>query len=353
MLWPVSFPADTHPGVGSLLSAIFSQRKTGSLARTYLISLNSRAIIYAGIVGGLLVTATKFFAALLTGSSVMMSESVHSLVDTGNSLLLLYGMRRAKQTPDRTHPLGYSREIFFWSFVVAVLMFALGAGISLYEGVSHILNPEPIQNAMVNYIVLGISALIDGATWWLALRSFKGTLRFRSLFSKFKKSKDPSQFVNLFEDTAGLLGLIVAFGGTYFSVILKRPVLDGVASILIAIVLAATAVLLARETKELLIGETADQTVIDSILKISSKIDGVVHANGVITMQIGPEQIIVILSIEFSDELRTPEIEQKVVELERRVRAQHREVTALFIKPQTSVEFQKAKSTRFKTPTAQ
>ena len=321
------------------------------MSKRHLILLNSKGIIWAGIIGGLVVAATKLAAALLTGSSVMMSEAVHTLVDTGNSLLLLYGMHRSRQTPDPTHPLGYTRETYFWSFVVAVLVFALGAGISLYEGVAHILNPEPIQNALVNYNVLAISAVFDGTTWWLALRNFKGSFRYGTLFSKFKKSKDPSQFVVLFEDTAALIGLIVAFAGTYFSVLFKRPEIDGIGSILIAIVLAATAALLARETKGLLIGETADQSVIDSILKISGKIEGVVHANGVITMQVGPEQIIAILSIEFADELRTPEIEQKVVELERRVRAQNQEVIALFIKPQTAVEFQKAKSTRFRAQT--
>ena len=277
-----------------------------------------------------------------------MSEAIHSLVDTGNSLLLIYGIYRAKQLPDQTHPLGYSREIYFWSFVVAVLVFALGAGISLYEGIAHILNPEPIQNALVNYIVVGISALFDGATWWLALRNFKGSLGYGALFAKFKKSKDPAQFMVLFEDTAALIGLIIAFAGTYSFVVLKLPVLDGVASILIAIVLATTAVLLARETKGLLIGETADQAVIDSILKIASSIPGIAHVNGALTTQIGPAQIIATLSLKFSDDLKTPQIEAIVIELERRVRDHCREVTALFVKPQTLIAHEKAISRRFK-----
>jgi cation diffusion facilitator family transporter len=305
------------------------------LAKRHLTLLNSQGVIYAGIVGNLFVAATKFVAALFTGSSVMMSEAIHSLVDTGNSLLLIYGIYRAKQLPDQTHPLGYSREIYFWSFVVAVLVFALGAGISLYEGIAHILNPEPIQNALVNYIVLAISALFDGATWWLALRNFKGSLGYGALFAKFKKSKDPTQFM-------------VLFAGTYSSVVLKLPVLDGVASILIAIVLATTAVLLARETKGLLIGETADQAVIDSILKIASSIPGIAHVNGALTTQIGPAQIIATLSLKFSDDLKTPQIEAIVIELERRVRDHCREVTALFVKPQTLIAHEKAISRRFK-----
>lgn len=304
-------------------------------------------MIYAGIVGNLVLALTKFAAAIFTGSSVMMSEAIHSLVDTGNSLLLIYGLNRAKQLPDKTHPLGYSREIYFWSFVVAVLVFALGAGISFYEGIFHILNPEPIQNAKVNYIVLAVSAVFDGGTWWLALRNFKGTLHYRALFGKFKKSKDPTQFMVLFEDTAALLGLIIAFAGTYFSVTLQMPVLDGVASILIAIVLATTAILLALETKGLLIGETADQFVIDAIVKIVSSITGITHVNGVLTTQIGPAQVIATLSLEFTDKLLTPQIEDKVIELERRVRAHCPEVIALFVKPQTAVAYKHAKSRPF------
>ena len=204
------------------------------------------------------------------------------------------------------------------------------------------MNPEPIQNAPVYYMVLAISALLDGATWWLALRNFKGSLHYGALFSKFKKSKDPTEFMGLFEDTAALIGLIIAFVGTYFSVVLKLLLLDGVASTLIAIVLATTAILLASETKGLLIVQTADQIVIDSILKIARSITGITHVNGALTTQIGPAQIIATLSLEFVDDLRTPEIEAIVIELERRVRDHCREVTALFVKPQTLVAHEKA-----------
>ena len=153
-----------------------------------LAQLSSQKVIYAAIVGNLLVAVTKFGAAAWTGSSAMLSEAVHSLVDTGNSLLLLYGLHRAKRSPDHDHPLGYGREIYFWSFVVAVMVFALGAGVSLYEGIAHVLSPDPIQNAEVNYTVLGLSALFDGTTWWIALRNFKGGMRYSNLFSEIRKS---------------------------------------------------------------------------------------------------------------------------------------------------------------------
>jgi cation diffusion facilitator family transporter len=310
-------------------------------------SLSSRKVIYAAIVGNLLVAATKFVAAAWTGSSAMLSEAVHSVVDTGNSILLLYGLHRAKQPPDHDHPLGYGREIYFWSFVVAVMVFALGAGVSLYEGITHILNPEPIQNVAVNYAVLGLSVLFDGTTWWIALRNFKGQKSYGDLFGAIHKSKDPPSFMVLFEDSASLVGLTIAFAGTFFSVQLDLPILDGVASILIGLVLAVTAALLARETKGLLIGEAADPSIVDSIIHIAEEMEGVAHANGIITVHLGPEQIVVALSLEFADELRTPEIEVKVIELERRVRHLHPPVIAVFVKPQSSSGYKDALAQRF------
>jgi cation diffusion facilitator family transporter len=310
-------------------------------------SLSSRKVIYAAIVGNLLVAATKFVAAAWTGSSAMLSEAVHSVVDTGNSLLLLYGLHRAKQPPDRDHPLGYGREIYFWCFVVAVLVFALGAGVSLYEGITHIMNPEPIENAVVNYAVLGLSVLFDGTTWWIALRNFKGQKSYGELFSAIRNSKDPPSFMVLFEDSASLTGLAIAFVGTFLSVQLDLPILDGVASIVIGLVLAATAALLARETKGLLIREAADKPIVDSIIHIAEEMEGIAHANGIITVHLGPEQIVVALSLEFADELRTPEIEGKVTELERRVRHLHPAVIALFVKPQSSSAYKDTLARRF------
>ena len=310
-------------------------------------SLSSRKVIWAAIVGNLLVAATKFGAAVLTGSSAMLSEGVHSVVDTGNSLLLLYGLHRAKRLPDHDHPLGYGREIYFWSFVVAVMVFALGAGVSFYEGVVHMLNPEPIRNAAVNYAVLGLSALFDGTTWWIALHNFKGRMKYSSLIGAIHNSKDPPSFMILFEDSAALIGLIIAFSGTYLAVRFDLPILDGVASILIGTILAATASLLAWETKGLLIGEAADQPIVDSIMRVANDMEGIARANGIITVHLAPKQILVALSLEFADELRTPDIESKIAELERRVRHLHPTVIALFVKPQSSAGFKDAIGYRY------
>jgi cation diffusion facilitator family transporter len=308
---------------------------------------SSRKVIYAAIVGNLLVALTKFGAATWTGSSAMLSEGIHSVVDTGNEVLLLYGLRRATIGPDREHPLGYGREIYFWSFVVALLVFAVGAGFSFYEGIAHVMRPTPIQNPAANYVVLSLSALFEGSTWWIALRNFKGEKPYGDVFGAVHDSKDPPSFMVLFEDSAALIGLLVAFAGTYLSVTLKLPVLDGVASILIGFVLAVTAALLARETKGLLIGERANQSIVDAITQLAEEIDGIAHANGILTVHLAPRQIVAALSLEFADELRTPEIEAKVSELERRVCQLHPEVVAFFVKPQSPSGFKETIGARF------
>jgi len=309
--------------------------------------LSSRRVIYAAILGDLLIGIAKLIAAAWTGSSSLLSEGVHSTVDTGNGFLLLYGLRRSAARPDIEHPLGYGREIYFWSFVVAVLLFAFGAGVSLYQGAVHIINPEPVQHIAASYVVLAISALFDGTTWWLALRNFRGERRYTEIVDAIRESKDPPSFMVLFEDSAALAGILVAFTGIYLSVRLDLPVLDGVGSILIGLILGVTAWLLAKETKSLLIGERADPAIVDSILHVAGQIDGVTHANGVLTVHLAPQEILVALSLEFADELRTPEIEARVIELERCVRRSHPEVIAVFVKPQSPEGFRETAARRF------
>jgi cation diffusion facilitator family transporter len=309
--------------------------------------LSSRRVIYAAILGDLLIGVTKLSAAAWTGSSSMLSEGVHSIVDTGNGFLLLYGLHRAAARPDLEHPLGYGREIYFWSFVVAVLLFAFGAGVSLYEGVVHVFNPEPVQHISANYVVLAISAMFDGTTWWLALRHFRGERRYSELVDAIRESKDPPSFMVLFEDSAALAGNLVAFTGISLSVRFNLPVLDGIGSILIGLILGVTAWLLAKETKSLLIGEPADPGIVASIRRVAEQIEGVTHANGILTVHLAPQEILVALSLEFADELKTPDIEAKVIELERCVRLSHPQVVAVFVKPQSPEGFRETAARRF------
>jgi cation diffusion facilitator family transporter len=301
---------------------------------------SSRKVVYAAFAGNLLIAVTKFAAAAWTGSSAMLSEAIHSLVDTGNQILLLYGMRRAARPADEQHPLGHGRELYFWSFIVALLMFTLGAGVTFYEGVHHITNPHPIADPIVNYIVLGCSMLFEGATWLFALREFSKTKGEGSYYQALRRSKDPPAFIVLFEDSAALIGLLIAFAGTLAALWLAMPILDGVASIGISLVLAMTALLLARESKGLLLGEPASRQLRDSILKLARASAGIERADLAFTVHLAPDQIVAALSLEFADRLTTPDIEQVVLNVEKSIRQAHPEVVSVFIKPQTARTFQ-------------
>ncbi len=296
---------------------------------------SSRRSVYAALVGNSLVAVTKIGAALWTGSSSMMSEAIHSIVDTSNEILLLYGYRRAGRPPDELHPLGYGRELYFWSFIVALLIFALGAGISLYQGLVRVLDPQPIDQPLVSFIVLGLSFLFEGTTWWIALRGVRDDTRQVGYYEAFLRSKDPPAFMVLFEDSAALIGIVIAAGATCAAALLQQPVWDGIGSILIGLLLAATSILLARESQSLLIGEPAHSTLVDSILEIARATPGVLRANGVLTTQLSPSQVIAAMSVEFADDRRADDIEQAVVAIETQVRDKHPSVTALFVKPQT------------------
>jgi cation diffusion facilitator family transporter len=295
---------------------------------------HSKTVVYAAFAGNLLVALTKFVAAWWTGSSAMLSEAIHSVVDTGNQLLLLYGLHRADLPPDEGHPLGYGRELYFWSFIVALLIFTAGAGVAFYEGVQHIVHPNEIVDPQVNYVVLAISAAFEGATWWVALRQFRQGKGDIGYFEAVRRSKDPPTFIVLFEDSAALIGIALAFAGTAASHALGMPVLDGVASIGISLLLAGVALVLARESKGLLIGEPASRRIRDSILSIARGMPGVERAQIVFTVHMAPDQIVAALALEFRDALTTPEIEKTIDALERRIHERHPDILAIFVRPQ-------------------
>ncbi len=296
----------------------------------------ARRVVYAALAANLAIAAIKFVAAALTGSSAMLSEGVHSLVDTVNELLLLYGLKRAAKPPDLSHPFGHGRELYFWSFIVALLVFALGAGVSLYEGILHLQHPVALDKPLVNYLVLAGSFLSEVASWWVALQEFRATKGNKGYFDAFRASKDPSVFTVLFEDSAALVGLLIAGAGIAGAQVFGLPVLDGVASIGIGILLGVSSILLARETKELLIGEAAHPHVRESLLRIAGADPDVRTANGVVTVQLGPNHVIAALSAEFHDHLSTTQIEDCVNRVEAAVKQAHPEVTVLFVKPQTA-----------------
>ena len=299
-------------------------------------AVSGRKVVYAALLGNAAVAVTKFVAAAITGSSAMLSEGVHSLVDTSNELLMLHGMRRAALPPDPAHPFGRGRELYFWAFIVALMVFALGAGISFYEGLAHLRHPRRIEDPLVNYIVLGGSLLFEGISWWIALRAFRKAKGTRGWIQAFRDSKDASTFTVLFEDSAAMLGLVIALAGILAAQVLGDSRYDGYASLGIGVVLAITAMLLARETKGLLLGEAAQRHVGDDIMRIAGNDPDVRCANGVITQQLGPETIVAALSADFHDTLTTPQIEACILRIERAVQRSHPEVVALFVKPQTA-----------------
>jgi cation diffusion facilitator family transporter len=298
----------------------------------------SKGVVYAASAGNFLVTLTKFAAASLTGSAAMLSEAIHSLVDTANQLLLVYGINRADRPPDDKHPLGYGRELYFWSFVVALFMLTIGAGLSCYEGVQHILNPTAIVNTHISYSVLAVSAVLEGATLFVALRAFrlaKGSLGY---FEAVHKSKNPPVFIVLFEDSAALIGLLIAFVGTLLAELYQMPIFDGYASLGISALLFVTAMILAYESKELLIGEPASPRKREAIRAIATAVPGVEAARIAISVHLAPDQIVVALGLEFRDDLTTPQIEKIVATIEREIQRQHPDVIAVFAKPQAQVE---------------
>ncbi|MDH5325169.1 MAG: cation diffusion facilitator family transporter [Gammaproteobacteria bacterium] len=291
----------------------------------------SKKVIFAALAGNTLIAITKFIAAAYTGSSAMVSEGIHSLVDTGNQGLLLYGMKQAQKPADAQFPFGHGKEIYFWSFVVAILIFALGAGISIYEGVHHVLHPEPMKNPMINYIVLGLAILFEGWAWYFALNEFKKAKGGLGYFDAVRKGKDPTMFVVLFEDSAAMLGLIIALVGIFLGNHLGMPVFDGIASILIGVVLAATAIWLAHETKSLLIGESANVHVVQGIRDIAEKCHLQKHVNEVLTMHMGPDYILVNLSMDFTGTAGANEVEKAIAELDRQIKTAFPTVKRVFV----------------------
>ena len=310
----------------------------------------SRRVVYAGILGNLLVAATKFVAAWFTHSSAMLSEAVHSLVDTADQLLMLYGINRSERPPDSTHPFGYGRELYFWSFVVAVLIFAIGAGVSVYEGVHRILEPVPLRDPWINYVVLGIAAAIEFGSWTVALQEFRLHKRDMGYFEAAENTKDPSTLTLLLEDSAALVGIALAAAGTAATQFTDNPVYDGAASVAIGVLLAFVSIILARETKRLLIGVPADRALVDALRLAAENQPGVEHVNGVLTIHVGPRQVVCAMSLEFADSLRSPDIERVVEELEGRICSSYVLVSMLLVKPQTRAAYAEATRMRVGPP---
>lgn len=291
----------------------------------------SRTIIFAALIGNGLIAVTKFVAAAITGSSAMFAEAIHSVVDTGNQLLLLLGLHRSKRPPSPAFPFGHGKEIYFWSFVVAIMIFAVGAGISMYEGVHHLLHPEPISNPMVNYIVLGIAMVFEAGAWYVAWRGFNEARGDQGYLEAVRRGKDPVLFVVLFEDSAAMLGLMVAFVGVLLVDVTGIVWFDGVASIMIGLILAFTAAWLARESMSLLVGESAEPAVVNGIREIVAAESGVERVHEVLTLHMGPHFILANVAADFDDGIPSQDMEASIGRMTRAIRSRFPEVRRVFV----------------------
>ena len=313
---------------------------------------SSKNAVYAAIVGNFAIALTKFAAASISGSSAMLAEGIHSLVDTGNGGLILLGLRRSKRPPDESHPFGYGKSLYFYTLIVAILIFGVGGGISIYEGILHILHPGDLQEVTytmlglslsgqaLNYMVLGLAIVFEGAAWITAYRAFTHERGGKPFWTAIRESKDPSTFTVLFEDTAALAGLIVAFLGIYFGHALEMPVLDGVASVTIGVILCGVASLLVFESKGLLVGESAAPEVNDSIEHIVEEDPDIEAVVRVMTMHMGPQTIILNLDLMFDPSLSAQAIEKAIDRLERAIRTEHEQIKYIFIEVESLTRHQ-------------
>jgi cation diffusion facilitator family transporter len=286
----------------------------------------SKVAIYAAIGANLAIATMKFVAAFFTGSAAMLSEGIHSAIDTANGLLLLYGIKRSKKEPDAKHPFGYGKEVYFWSFIVAIFIFALGGGLAIYEGIDHLRHPiHNLADTGIDYWNYGVligAIVFESFSFWMAYREFRKAYP-TGFFSAISKSKDAATFAVMVEDTAALAGLVIALMGVTLADVTHNPVFDGAASIAIGLLLSAVALFLARETKGLLVGESAVPEEIDTVNQILSDYGQIKHYGNLRSMHLGPDNVLLAVDINFWDSTTAGEIEELVKEIEARIVAIH------------------------------
>ena len=292
---------------------------------------NTRVLVIA-LAANVGIAVAKFVAAAITGSSAMLTEGVHSLVDSTNQLLLMYGQKRAAKPADSLHPAGYGRELYFWSFVVALLVFALGAGVSVYEGILHLLEPEPAVSPLIGYIVLFVAFALEGGSTIAAFRQFDAERGSKSWWRALTETKDATTVVVLLENGAAMAGIVIAAIGLGLSQMTGNPRFDGIASVLIGILLGVVAIFLAREAKGLLIGEAADPALVEGLRKAATR-DGVTGIGEIMTIHNAPDQIVAAMNVDFDNRLSAGDVERIVDGIERTVQTEFPSVMRVYIRP--------------------
>jgi cation diffusion facilitator family transporter len=293
----------------------------------------STKVILTALAANVGIAIAKFVAAAITGSSAMLTEGVHSLVDSTNQVLLLYGQKRSKRPADAVHALGYGRELYFWSFVVAILVFSLGAGVSIYEGILHLLHPEPTEDLLIAFIVLGVAIGLEGWSTIAALREFNDERGRKSIFRAIRDTKDAPNLIVLLENSGAIAGLLIAGLGISLSALTGSPMFDGIASVLIGLVLASTAVMLIVEAKGLLIGEAADPALVRELRRCIESRPQIVAVRELLTVHQAPEMVVAIIGVDFEDSISARAVEETVASIEREIAAAFPVVTRVYIRP--------------------
>lgn len=293
----------------------------------------SRRPIYAALAGNLAVAITKAAAASWTGSAAMLSEAIHSAVDTGNQGLLLLGLNRAARPADERHPFGHGMEYYFWAFVVALMIFTLGGAVSIYEGVARVVSPEPVAGIWVNFLVLGAAVVFEGGSLLVAWREFRRAHRDAALWTAIRGSKDPGIFAVLLEDATALSGLLIALLGLMLTLWFDAPVFDGLASIGVGCLLVGAAVMLGNETRSLLVGESASTPVIAGVREIMARDPRVARVVELLTMHLGPAEILLAMTVDFHDDLPRAELQAAVDDLTAQLMRDQPEITRVFLRP--------------------
>lgn len=291
----------------------------------------AKAAVVAAVVGNILVAATKFAAAFFSGSAAMLSEAIHSAVDTGNDALMLYGMHRSRLPADRDHPFGYGRELYFWTLVAGILIFALGGGMSILNGVQHIAAPHPAEHVGWSYAVLAAAMLFEGGSWLYGFRAFRAERRGRGVVETIHESKNPTTFATLLEDSAALAGLALAFAGLYASQRFHAPWMDGAASILIGVLLCAVAIVMVAESQSLLIGEGVGRATLSALRTIVEREAAIARVARLTTAYIGPEEIVLAIELRFRDGTTLAEIRATLARLKASIRERYPLIQRIFI----------------------
>jgi cation diffusion facilitator family transporter len=291
----------------------------------------SRKAVLAAIAGNLLIAISKGIAAVFSGSSAMLSEAIHSLVDTGNGGLMLYGMRRSRKQADPEHPFGYGHELYFWTLIVGVVVFAVGGGMSIVNGIAQITRPTPSEASAWNYAILGIAAAFEGTSWYYGLKAFTIERRGRGILETIQISKDPTSFSVLLEDSAALIGLAVAFVGIFLSAQLDAPWIDGAASVLIGALLCVVALIMVHESRGLLVGESMEKRTLEGLRGLLRADPAVARVDKLLTMYLGPEEVMLAMDVGFSRSLTASEVRQAVARLRDAIRARYPRIRHVFL----------------------